>query len=109
MKTVVAGLHVDVDKTGRLLPLHPNSAGTISEAPGAFVLVQGAQTAASEVFHQATGTLDLLNGSGAQVASLQFAPGSHEYTSNQNVGAGGFVAITTNPLFPGNLPTTFTH
>ena len=46
-------------------------------------------------FHTATGTLDLLNKAGAQIASLQFAPGSREYTA---IGPGNqFAAIATSP------------
>jgi hypothetical protein len=119
MKTVVAGLHVNVGQASVLRLLQPNSAGMIHEAAGGFVFVGGATSAAKEVFHQATGVMDLLNKAGAQVASVQFAPGSHEYASTLDLrtGPGGSVAgsvtgsieITTNPLFPGNLPTTFTH
>lgn len=108
MKTVLAGLHVDVDRGGRLSLLYPNSAGTINEAAGGYVLIGGATTAASEVFHQASGTLDLLDKSGVQVASVQFAPGSHEYNSTLPI-HGGLLEITTNPTMPGNLPTTFIH
>jgi hypothetical protein len=88
----------------------------INEASGGFVFVGGGATSATrEIFHQASGVMDLLNKSGAQVASVQFAPSSHEYASTLDLrpGNGGTVTgsmeITTNPHFPGNLPTTFTH
>jgi hypothetical protein len=115
MHSLLAGLHVDVGSAGRLFLQSPNDAGTINEAPGGFVFVGGAATsAAREVFHQATGVMDLLNRAGAQVSSVQFAPGSHEYASTLDLRtAGGVVTgsmeITANPHFPGNLPTTFTH
>jgi hypothetical protein len=82
--------------------------GTINEAAGARVLDYGAaHSAVREIFHTAAGTLDLLNKAGTQVASLQFAPGSREYTSiNPHT---QYAAITTNPNIAGTLPTIFTH
>ncbi len=105
--TIVAGLHMDVDRGGALSLLYPNSAGTINLASGGVVYVAHATTATKEIFHEASGTLDLLNKSGVQVASLKFAPGSHEYTSTAPI-HGGLLEITTNPLMAGNLHTTFT-
>jgi hypothetical protein len=107
MQAIAAGLHVDVDKGGKLSLLYPNSTGTINESAGGAVFIGGATTATKEVFHEASGTLDLLNKSGAQVASLKFAPGSHEYTSTAPI-HGGLLEITTNPMMVGNLHTTFT-
>lgn len=57
------------------------------------------------MFHTATGTMDLLNSAGAQVQSIQFARGSHEYAA-PNTGA---LLLTTNPAEAGNLPVTFVH
>jgi hypothetical protein len=127
MKQLLAGLHVNVGAAsslwvGELLPqtAPPISAGMINEAAGGTVFIGGtAKTATREIFHQASGAMDLLNKSGAQVSSIQFAPGSHEYASvldlrtGPGATAGGVVTgsmeITTNAHFPGNLPTTFTH
>ena len=47
--------------------------GTISEAPGGVVDVLNATTAVEEIFHRSTGMLDLLDKTGAAVASLKFA------------------------------------
>jgi hypothetical protein len=107
LRALAAGLHADVDKGGMLFLGGPNSAGTIIEAAGGAVFIKGATTATHEIFHEASGTLDLLNKSGVQVASLKFAPGSHEYTSVAPI-HGGLLEITTNPMMAGNLHTTFT-
>lgn len=103
---IIAGLHMNVDKGGTLFLHNPNSAGRINLAAGGAVFVAGASDAMKEVFHEATGTLDLLNRSGVQVASLKFAPGSHEYTSAASF-HGGLLEITTNHAMVGNLHTTF--
>jgi hypothetical protein len=121
-KTISAGLHVNVANGGVLSLLSPSSGemssvGMIHEAAGGRVFIGGLpmsepgplSTATSEVFHEASGTLDLLNKSGAQVASLQFAPGSHEYTSTVSSRGAFFLDITTNPALLGTLHTTFTH
>jgi hypothetical protein len=117
MNNVLAGLHVNVanhshlilraEDTGGAISFH----GTISEAAGATVSIFGAASSAvREIFHTATGTLDLLNKVGTQVASLQFAPGSREYTE---ISPGAqYVAITTSPIAgpaAHTLPTIFTH
>jgi hypothetical protein len=120
MQTVLAGLHVNVGYASALFLQSPNSAGMIHEADGGTVFAGGAAiTAAREVFHQATGVMDLLNKAGAQVSSIQFTPGSHEYASVIDLRTGpggtaggvvtGSMEITTNANYPGNLPTTFTH
>ena len=126
MNTVLAGLHVNVAKGGYLLlqsqnpQVAPSFQGTINEAAGGTVLLYGAQSAVREIFHTATGTLDLLNKVGTQIASLQFAPGSREYTEI-GLAPGGpannqFAVITTVPTLYGQpapasvaLPTIFTH
>ena len=128
MSTVLAGLHVNVAKGGYLLlqsanghpPTDLSFHGTINEAAGGTVLVYGAQSAVREIFHTATGTLDLLNKAGTQIASLQFAPGSREYTEVGHAPGGPannqFAVITTTPTLFGQpapasvaLPTIFTH
>ena len=72
------------------------------------VLVYGAQSAVREIFHTATGTLDLLNKAGTQIASLQFAPGSREYTEVGHAPGGPannqFAVITTTPTLFGSKP-----
>ena len=119
MNTVLAGLHVNVARNSELI-LRPENAGgamsfhgTISEAAGSLIEVYGAaRTAVREIFHTATGTLDLLNKVGTQVASLQFAPGSREYTSISPGAQGQYVNITTSPITgptAHTLPTIFTH
>jgi hypothetical protein len=103
LQLLAAGLHANVDKGGLLFLAQPNAAGIINEAAGGTVAVVGLG-ATHEIFHQASGVLDLLNKSGAQVASLQFAPGSHEYAKQA---PGGLMDITIGAAHA--LPTIFTH
>jgi hypothetical protein len=116
MDAVLAGIHVNVGKGSELILQNlrnPGGAisfhGTISEAAGSTIEVYGAQTAVREIFHTATGTLDLLNKVGTQVASLQFAPGSREYTSISPNAQGQYATITTDAHAAHTLPTIFTH
>jgi hypothetical protein len=49
--------------------------------------------------------MDLLNASGTQVQSVQFAHGERVYAAPSS----GALALTTNAMTPGNLPTMFIH
>jgi hypothetical protein len=118
MKTVLAGLHVDVDNGGKLSLLYPgNSVGMIHEEAGAqiyFGMTPMAapnvlKTVTSEIFHEASGMLDLLDQSNTQVASVQFTPGSREYVSHVSAMHMYSLEITTTPIAGLGIPTTFTH
>jgi hypothetical protein len=106
--TVRAGLNFHVDNGMLFLQgADPSAFGaSITEGAQGKVVVTNAQSAAREIFHTATGTLDLLNKAGGVVEAIKFAAGSREYTS---VGAGGQMDITTNAHAAHALPTTFTH
>jgi hypothetical protein len=107
---VVAGLHLDVDRGGTLVVGSYGSPalgflGTINEAPGGVVDVLSAPGAVSEIFHRSTGTLDLLNRTGANVAELRFAGASTLYATAD--GGGGMDITTAHHI--GSLPTIFVH
>ena len=107
---VVAGLHMDVDRGGTLVVGSYGSPalgflGTINEAPGGVVDVLSAPGAVSEIFHRSTGTLDLLNRTGANVAELKFAGASTLYATAD--GGGGMDITTAHHI--GSLPTIFVH
>jgi hypothetical protein len=111
LNTVRAGLHIDVDRGGMLLlqdpltGLPPSMQGVIREGSGGLIVLDGAVGETKEVFHTATGVMDLLSAGGAVVAALDFAVGSREYAA---IGAGGAVDISSTPI-RGGLPVSFTH
>jgi hypothetical protein len=114
MKNLLAGINVVV-AGGRLHLLRPGAGeihetGTIYETGGtSLVELDVPQVPTKEIFHTATGTMDLLNKAGAEVASLKFAPGSREYAQVEGgAGHGPTVFITTTPEAHA-LPTIFVH
>jgi hypothetical protein len=79
--------------------------GTIYETPNAVTDVLNAKTAVKEIFDRSTGVLDLVDQSGADVASLKFAGAATLYTT-PNV-AGGMDITTGHHV--GSLPVIFIH
>jgi hypothetical protein len=57
------------------------------------------------VFHRSTGTLDLLNSTGGNVAELRFSGASTLYATAD--GSGGMDITTAHHI--GSLPAIFTH
>jgi hypothetical protein len=118
MKKLLAGINVNISG-GRLHFIGVRSAlsppvyetGTIYETGGTSVVELDANVAnlpAKEIFHKATGTMDLLNKHGSLVAELQFAPHSREYAQVERHDGGASVLITTTHQAH-DLPTIFVH
>jgi len=104
---VAAGLNVDLNG-GTLVATNNYGSGlsflgAIHQAPAGTTDVLYATAATHEVFHGSTGMLDLLDQTGAAVASIKFAGASTLYTTPD--GHGGMAITTTHHI--GSLPTVF--
>jgi hypothetical protein len=97
---VIAGLQFDLLKGSNLyLSNGMTFQGTINEGAGGYTEIENASTAVREIFHQATGTVDLLNKSGALVADVKSSNG----VLYAEQGGHGIVQLSELP-FPGTCP-----
>ena len=103
---VSAGIFIGVNNGQLNLSNGMTFLGTVSEGPLGNIDITGAGTASKEIFHTASGMLDLENKSGKIVAAVKFVGASSLWTTPD--GHGG-MDVTTMPHLGSSLPVTFTH